>query len=218
MTTALAIETSQRQASIALGRGDDVLESRDLPQLKRHNLELMPTIDALVRDHGLGPADLAEVYLSVGPGSFTGLRVAVATGKLLTFALPHLKLVAVPTLDVLAAQAPADVPHVAACLNTKANTVYAAIYGPPTPTPPPQSPNRQTASSPNPLAAPLHAAAAHALLVESFAAATRLGRVPVVRESLDTDTRRDRFFRALDQRFHRDRWLDPIDPGVLLDR
>ncbi|MEM6334443.1 MAG: hypothetical protein AAF823_13995, partial [Planctomycetota bacterium] len=54
------------------------------------------------------------------------------------------------------------------------------------------------------------------LLVESFAAATRLGRVPVVRESLDTDTRRDRLFRTLNQRFHRDRWLDPMTPGSLL--
>ncbi|MEM0914098.1 MAG: hypothetical protein AAGB29_13195 [Planctomycetota bacterium] len=81
--------------------------------------------------------------------------------------------------------------------------------------PAPQPPNHQTAKSPNHLAAPLHAAAAHAVLVEAFAAATRLGHVPVVRESLDTDTRRDRFFRVLDQRFHRDRWLDPIDPGTL---
>ncbi|MEM6333661.1 MAG: tRNA (adenosine(37)-N6)-threonylcarbamoyltransferase complex dimerization subunit type 1 TsaB [Planctomycetota bacterium] len=145
MSAQLAIETSQRQASIALGRGDDVIESRDLPQLKRHNLELMPTIDALLRDHDLSPADLAEVYLSVGPGSFTGLRVAVATAKLLAFALPDLRLIAVPTLDILAAQAPADVPHVAACLNTKADTVYAAIYTPPTP----QSPNRQIAKPPN---------------------------------------------------------------------
>ncbi|MEM9251086.1 MAG: hypothetical protein AAGB29_01935 [Planctomycetota bacterium] len=67
-------------------------------------------------------------------------------------------------------------------------------------------------------AAPLQAAAAHAVMLEAFAAATRLGKVPVVRESLDTDTRRDRFFRVLGQRFHRDRWLDPIDPGTLAPR
>ncbi|MEM0915630.1 MAG: tRNA (adenosine(37)-N6)-threonylcarbamoyltransferase complex dimerization subunit type 1 TsaB [Planctomycetota bacterium] len=129
MTIALAIETSQRQASIALGRGDELIASCELPQLKRHNLELMPTIDALMRDHGMGPGDLREVYVSVGPGSFTGLRVAVATGKLLALALPAIKLVAVPTLDVLAAQAPAEVEHVAVCLNTKKDTVYAATYG-----------------------------------------------------------------------------------------
>jgi hypothetical protein len=67
-------------------------------------------------------------------------------------------------------------------------------------------------------AAPLRAVAAHAVMLEAFAAATRLGQVPVVRESLDTDTRRDRFFRTLGQRFHRDRWLDPVAPGVLAER
>ncbi|MEM1210030.1 MAG: tRNA (adenosine(37)-N6)-threonylcarbamoyltransferase complex dimerization subunit type 1 TsaB [Planctomycetota bacterium] len=126
---ALAIETSQRQASVAMGRGDELIESRELPQLKRHNLELMPTVDALMRDQGMGPDDLSEVYVSVGPGSFTGLRVAVATGKLLALALPAIKLVAVPTLDVLAAQTPAELKHVAVCLNTKKDTVYAATYG-----------------------------------------------------------------------------------------
>ncbi|MEO0966161.1 MAG: tRNA (adenosine(37)-N6)-threonylcarbamoyltransferase complex dimerization subunit type 1 TsaB [Planctomycetota bacterium] len=127
---ALAIETSQRQASVALGRGGELIESRELPQLKRHNLELMPTVDALMCDHGMGPGDVAEVYVSVGPGSFTGLRVAVATGKVLALALPSIKLVAVPTLDVLAAQAPAEVEHVAVCLNTKKDTVYAATFSP----------------------------------------------------------------------------------------
>ncbi|MEM1209086.1 MAG: hypothetical protein AAF586_09915 [Planctomycetota bacterium] len=76
-------------------------------------------------------------------------------------------------------------------------------------------PARPSADPPARFAAPLQAAAAHAVMLEAFAAATRLGRVPVVRESLDTDTRRDRFFRVLGQRFHRDRWLDPIDPGTL---
>ncbi|MEM9790607.1 MAG: tRNA (adenosine(37)-N6)-threonylcarbamoyltransferase complex dimerization subunit type 1 TsaB [Planctomycetota bacterium] len=127
---ALAIETSQRQASVALGRGDGLIESRELPQLKRHNLELMPTVDAIMRDQGMGPGDLSEAYVSVGPGSFTGLRVAVATGKLLALALPAIRLVAVPTLDVLAAQAPTGVEHVAVCLNTKKDTVYAATFSP----------------------------------------------------------------------------------------
>jgi len=75
-------------------------------------------------------------------------------------------------------------------------------------------PARFASRSPS-LTAPLHAAAAHAMLVEAFAAATRLGHVPVVRESFDTDTRRDRFYRTLGQRFHRDRWLDPIPPEAL---
>lgn len=101
----LAIETSSRQGSIALGRGDQLLASLNLTQHQRHNVELMPAIEQLCQQHHCEPSNLAEIYVSTGPGSFTGLRIAVATAKALAMAL-DVKLVAVPTLDVLARQAP----------------------------------------------------------------------------------------------------------------
>lgn len=117
----LAIETSSRRGRLALGRGDDLVATADLPDKRRHNLDLVPTIDTLLRDRGLKPADLAELYVSLGPGSFTGLRIALATAKMLALTL-DVKLVGVPTLDVLCAQHPDSM----VCLNVKRDTAWSA--------------------------------------------------------------------------------------------
>jgi tRNA threonylcarbamoyladenosine biosynthesis protein TsaB len=124
----LVFETSGRAAHVALGLNDQFKEARSVPRTRRNNLELIPTADALLRDHDLTPSDLTELYVSVGPGSFTGLRMAIAAAKMLALTNPTLKLVAVPTLDVLAEQnRQADRP-VAVCLNIKRGTMYCAVY------------------------------------------------------------------------------------------
>lgn len=120
----LAIETSTRTGRVALGRGDDLLATAALPEKRRNNLDLVPTIDGLCGKNGLAPNDLAELYVSLGPGSFTGLRSAVAAAKMLSLTL-GLKLVGVPTLDVLREQHPESV----VCLNVKRNTAWSAGPG-----------------------------------------------------------------------------------------
>lgn len=124
----LAFETSGRTAHVALGRGDQFIEVRQVPRTRRNNLELIPTADVLLREHGLRPHDLQELYISVGPGSFTGLRMAIAAAKMLALTIPALKLVAVPTLDVLAHQNGQGDKPVAVCLNIKRGTMYGAVY------------------------------------------------------------------------------------------
>jgi tRNA threonylcarbamoyladenosine biosynthesis protein TsaB len=123
----LAIETSSQAGAIALGRGNDLLATALVPQHRRHNLELMPTIARLCADHAVMPADIAEVYVSIGPGSFTGLRIGIATAKMLAMT-QGVRVVAVPTLDVLVQNAsPQDSP-VAVCLNLKHDTTWSSLY------------------------------------------------------------------------------------------
>ena len=117
----LAIETSSRRGFVALGRGDTVLEVVELPPKRRHNLDLVPTIDAVCQRHGLGPSVLGELYVSLGPGAFTGLRIAVATAKMLALTV-GVKIVGVPTLDLLCAQHPGAM----VCLNVKRDTAWSA--------------------------------------------------------------------------------------------
>lgn len=126
-TVSLVFETSGRTAHVALGLNREFKEAREVPRTRRNNLELIPTADALLRDHGLAPSDLSEVYVSVGPGSFTGLRMAIAAAKMLALTNAGLKLVAVPTLEALATQNKRDDP-VAVCLNIKRGTMYCAVY------------------------------------------------------------------------------------------
>ncbi|MCE9590118.1 MAG: tRNA (adenosine(37)-N6)-threonylcarbamoyltransferase complex dimerization subunit type 1 TsaB [Planctomycetes bacterium] len=123
----LAIECSGRLGSVTLGRGDTRLDSAPIPEQQRHTVELMPTVDALLKKHGVTPRDLAELYLSIGPGSFTGLRIGVATARMLALTL-GVRVAAVPTLDVLARNAPAGVTRIAPCLSLKNERVYAAVF------------------------------------------------------------------------------------------
>ncbi len=126
----LAIETSSRSGSIALGRAGRLIEHAPVPAPIRHDLELMPTLATLCECHGVRPDDLGRLYISIGPGSFTGLRMGIATARMLARATGA-KLVAVPTLDVLVQNALADPTSprfAAACVMLRPDRVYARLY------------------------------------------------------------------------------------------
>lgn len=97
----LAIETSQRTGGVALRdqRGEVHIEM--LHARSRHDDDLMPAIDRLVRRAGLTPADLRACAVSIGPGGFTGLRIAVSTAKMLGEVL-GVEIAAVPGALVVA--------------------------------------------------------------------------------------------------------------------
>lgn len=100
----LAIETSQRSGGVAVRdrRGDVRVEP--LTAERRHDDDLLPAIDRLFSLAGLKPADLGDggaVGLSIGPGGFTGLRIAVSAAKMLAETVGA-KLVAVPSVLVAA--------------------------------------------------------------------------------------------------------------------
>src|SRR5438874_13743504 len=107
----IAIETSGRTGSVAIAHGPGLLAVRELPATMRHAAELMPAIRELVRAQGWQPAEIDHVYVSLGPGSFTGLRIAVAMARALAQAV-GCRLVGVPSLDVIAENAPPEFPVV----------------------------------------------------------------------------------------------------------
>ncbi|MFW6337135.1 MAG: tRNA (adenosine(37)-N6)-threonylcarbamoyltransferase complex dimerization subunit type 1 TsaB [Phycisphaeraceae bacterium] len=127
----LAIETSGRRSSVALGRatGDAGLEVREVARSRRHNLELLPTVAALCRERGVTAAELSAVVVSLGPGSFTGLRVGVAAAQMLGLTT-SCELVGVPTIEALACNIPERLRRepVAVCLGSKRGWTYAAVY------------------------------------------------------------------------------------------
>lgn len=123
----LAIETSGRSGSVTLGNIDEMIDTAELPHKRRHNVELLPTIDELCKKHQVTPDRIGQVYVSLGPGSFTGLRVGITTAKMLALA-GGVEVFGIPTLDVLAENAPGDLRHVAVCLNLKRDTVHCAAY------------------------------------------------------------------------------------------
>jgi tRNA threonylcarbamoyladenosine biosynthesis protein TsaB len=126
----LAIETSSARGSVALGEGPRLLAVGELATNSQHCQLLIPTIDDLCVRQRWEPRSLDEIHVSAGPGSFTGLRIAVTVAKTLAIIL-DLRVVAVPTTDVIAARAEelADPPsHLAVALDAKRKQVYGAVY------------------------------------------------------------------------------------------
>ena len=92
-----------------------------------HSERLLPAIDRLLESAGRTLDDVDAYAVSIGPGSFTGLRVALATVKGLVLGDDR-PVVAVPTLAALAAGAAAAPGPVAALLDARRGEVYGAMY------------------------------------------------------------------------------------------
>ena len=121
----VAIETSSRVGTVAVAHGPRILGQRQFSKAMRHAVELMPAIRDLTRDQGWKPTDIDHLYVSAGPGSFTGVRIAITIARALEQAL-GCRLVSVPTVDVLAANAPPDVLNLVVMLDAKRDQIYAA--------------------------------------------------------------------------------------------
>ena len=93
----IAIETSSQLGAVALGRGDEIIQMRRLGPSGKHASELVAQMDAMLKEVNLAPRDIDEVYVSVGPGSFTGLRVGITVARTMGQMIPGVKIVAVPT-------------------------------------------------------------------------------------------------------------------------
>lgn len=120
----LAIESAVAPG-VALLRGEEVLAERACSHPAAETL--LPAIAALLAERGLALAQVDAFAISIGPGSFTGLRVGLATLKGLAFGTPR-RAVAVPTLAALACDAPEGEGPVVAALDARRGEVYAAAF------------------------------------------------------------------------------------------
>lgn len=123
----LAVETSGTQGSVAISDGKQLLTERPLSGGSRHAQTLVSEVDGLLREHHLSPSDIRAVAVSIGPGSFTGLRVGLVFAK--TFAwLSQTALVAVDTLQAVAQQTPPDLEIVTAVVDAQRGELFAGSY------------------------------------------------------------------------------------------
>jgi tRNA threonylcarbamoyladenosine biosynthesis protein TsaB len=118
----LAIDTSTLLAGVAVWDGRVLAERRQ--RVTTHSEQLLALVDEALREAGVAPAALDGVACAAGPGSFTGLRIGLATCKGLCFALGK-PLALVPTLEALAARG--DGP-VCATLDAHKGEVYAGFF------------------------------------------------------------------------------------------
>src|SRR5205085_7377236 len=102
----LVLETSGRSGQVALAHGDDLLAVRSLDETRRHARDLAPAVKDLLTQQGWQVRDLDAVFVSRGPGSYTGLRVGIMSAKALAYAT-GCALLGIDTFAAIARQAPA---------------------------------------------------------------------------------------------------------------
>ncbi|MHC4175804.1 MAG: tRNA (adenosine(37)-N6)-threonylcarbamoyltransferase complex dimerization subunit type 1 TsaB [Planctomycetota bacterium] len=98
----LAVETSSRIGSVAVALGEKILAETAFSAPIRHSAEIFPAVRGLLDRFSREPKEIEQIYISIGPGSFTGLRIAVTFAKTMHLANTA-KIVTVDTLDVIAA-------------------------------------------------------------------------------------------------------------------
>ncbi len=127
----LGIDTATSRASVALAREEGIAALLGLDGRGRHAGDLLARIDALLAGAGLRPSDLSGIAVTVGPGSFTGVRIGMATAKGLAYSL-GLPLGGMSTLEALALAVPRPkglpAPRLCAAIEAGRGEVYAAIF------------------------------------------------------------------------------------------
>jgi tRNA threonylcarbamoyladenosine biosynthesis protein TsaB len=123
----LAVDTATRRLAVAVLRGESVLAESSAESERPHSETLLPAIDRVLGEARIGLGALGGFAVSVGPGSFTGLRVALSTLKAFAFGDAR-PVAAVPTLAALAATAGDAAGPLAALLDARRGEVYAAAW------------------------------------------------------------------------------------------
>ena len=96
----LSIDTSSQVSSVAVLSAERVAAEISMQGALTHSETLMPHIETALRMARVEKSELEGIAVSIGPGSFTGLRIGLASAKMMAYAL-HIPLIAVPTLEAL---------------------------------------------------------------------------------------------------------------------
>lgn len=122
----LAMDTSNQTLAVAVLEDDKLLANFQLNRKMNHSLTLMPAIESVMQASGLQPKDLDRIVVAVGPGSYTGIRIAVTTAKTLAETLA-IELTTVSSLAVIAANSRSD-KWIVPLVDARRNNVYTGVY------------------------------------------------------------------------------------------
>lgn len=123
----LALDTSTRQASLALSSEDTLLGEYTWQVGNNHSVELLERVQRLMAECCQPMTAIDGVAVATGPGSFNGLRVALAAAKALAFALQK-PIVGISTLDIIAAQQRQWPGPICSVLEAGRSELYLACY------------------------------------------------------------------------------------------
>mgnify|MGYP005834148547 CR=1 FL=1 len=123
----LGIEAATDVAGVAVVKEGFLLAERFVNNRHTHSVTILEMIKGALADARVLPRQLSGIAVSTGPGSFTGLRIGLATARTLA-QVWKLPVAGVGTLEALAFTAPAFPGLICPVINAKKNEVYAAVY------------------------------------------------------------------------------------------
>jgi tRNA threonylcarbamoyladenosine biosynthesis protein TsaB len=123
----LGIDTSTMTGSVAIITEERFIAEYTLNTKTTHTERLMAAIDHIVQAASLRIQDIDGIAVGLGPGSFTGLRIGITTAKSLAYSVQK-PIVAIPSLDALAAQYLFTNLLICPILDAKKREVYTAFY------------------------------------------------------------------------------------------
>jgi len=123
----IGLDSATQVASVAVVEDDKLLAELTFNMKKNHSERLMPMLALMLEEINLTLDDITGFAVAVGPGSFTGLRIGLATMKSLAY-VKDKPILAVPTLDGLAANLEGCQGIICPILNARRNEVYTALY------------------------------------------------------------------------------------------
>lgn len=124
----LAIDTSSLVLSCALAEKDRLVAEWTVQKRLTHSEQLLPHIDEIMKEAGVDKKDVTGIAVSIGPGSFTGLRIGLATAKMAAY-IWNVPIVGVDTLEALAWNMAGSETFVLPLMDAQRGNVYAALYG-----------------------------------------------------------------------------------------
>ena len=127
----LCIETSGKNCSVALFEGLQLVSIREVhTEQFSHSENLHVFIEQVLKESNLQPKAIKAIAISAGPGSYTGLRIGVATAKGLCYGW-DIPLIALPTLRILAEQVAyefTDIEYIIPMIDARRMEVFTAVY------------------------------------------------------------------------------------------
>lgn len=123
----LSVDSSYSTATCALIKDDKILAEINLNDKKQHSVILMRLIDSILKEYEIDINDIDAFIISRGPGSFTGLRIGMATLKGLAFASKK-PLISVSTLDALAYNSVSFQGIICPIMDALRDNIYTCLY------------------------------------------------------------------------------------------
>ena len=123
----LAIDTSSLNATVSVINDDKLLGEFTISNKNTHSQIIMPMLDEMLKFAGVDIDDIDVFATAIGPGSFTGLRIGIATAKALAQG-GNKKIIGVSALEGLAENVYEDGKIICPIIDARRNDVYNALY------------------------------------------------------------------------------------------